>query len=382
MAPSSSITHSHSQAGQENNNSNHNNNNNNISSLQGSGAGAGTNSHHNPSEPGAHHQSGTSAWQHSLDELTSSSSPSSSAYKRMSHPVTSTNSTNSSSQHYSNRPEHPTPLSIALPLSNSRPSTNGSTAHHQINGPSGGSFSAGYLDQRRDTFHSLTHHNHHSNHTNGHSISNGYNNNSNVSWQTSSSSTNNIHDDTHHNHHTHHPQPIRPQSISYASHQHPLQMHLHNQHQQSSHHAASPTTPTSASQIGQDPTNTAAIMRRRRLSTASTSSKRGAGSSNNLRLQKAPNTPHHTRRFTTLISDQEPDTTYLWGYLLFFCTMVGFTVSMYALVASNYMPLTGNKTLDWIKKDSHYCMLVPITIPVTVLFVLFNWLGMKLFRHN
>ncbi|KAF9145872.1 hypothetical protein BGX30_006355 [Mortierella sp. GBA39] len=159
-------------------------------------------------------------------------------------------------------------------------------------------------------------------------------------------------------------------------------MHLHNQHQQSFHHVASPTTPTSASLTDQDPTNTAAIMRRRRLSTASTSSKRGAGSSNNLRPQKAPNTPHHTRRFTTLISDQEPDTTYLWGYLLFFCTMVGFTVSMYALVASNYMPLTGNKTLDWIKKDSHYCMLVPVTIPVTVLFVLFNWLGMKLFRHN
>ncbi|KAF9999189.1 hypothetical protein BGZ79_007193 [Entomortierella chlamydospora] len=94
------------------------------------------------------------------------------------------------------------------------------------------------------------------------------------------------------------------------------------------------------------------------------------------------NTPHHTRRFTTLISDQEPDTTYLWGYLLFFSTMIGFTVSMYALVASNYMPMTGNKTLDWIKQDSHYCMLVPITIPVTVLAVLFNWLGMKLFRHN
>ncbi|KAF9100090.1 hypothetical protein BGX29_001178 [Mortierella sp. GBA35] len=135
--------------------------------------------------------------------------------------------------------------------------------------------------------------------------------------------------------------------------------------------------------------DTAAIMRRRRLSSASASSKRGgagglgsAGSSSNNLRSKAPNTPHHTRRFTTLISDQEPDTTYLWGYLLFFSTMVGFTVCMYALVASNYMPLTGNKTLDWIKKDSHYCMLVPVTIPVTVLFVLFNWLGMKLFRHN
>lgn len=393
MAPSSSLTYSHSQAGQDNNNNINNNNsnsnnyssnnhssNNNDSSLQGIGAGAGTNSHHNPSES-ARPQPGTSAWQHSPDALTSSSSPSSSAYKRMSHPTTGNSSTNSSSQHYSNRQEHPTPLSIALPLSNSRPTTNGSSSHHHNNGPSGGSFSAGYLDQRRDTFPSLTHHNHHSNHTNGHSNGNGYSNNSSVSWQTYSSA-NNIHDDTHHNHHTHHPQPMRPQSISYATHQLPLQLHLHNQHQQSSHHAASPTTPISASLIDQDPTNTAAIMRRRRLSTASTSSKRGAGSSNNLRSQKAPNTPHHTRRFTTLISDQEPDTTYLWGYLLFFCTMVGFTVSMYALVASNYMPLTGNKTLDWIKKDSHYCMLVPVTIPVTVLFVLFNWLGMKLFRHN
>ncbi|KAF8927693.1 hypothetical protein BGZ58_010217 [Dissophora ornata] len=123
------------------------------------------------------------------------------------------------------------------------------------------------------------------------------------------------------------------------------------------------------------------MMRRRRLSTASTSSKQRMGSSANLR-SKAHNTPHHTRRFTTLISDQEPDTTYLWGYLLFFATVIGFTVSMYALVASNYMPMTGNKTLDWIKQDSHYCMLVPVTIPVTVLAVLFNWLGMKLFRHN
>ncbi|KAG0258735.1 hypothetical protein BG011_003107 [Mortierella polycephala] len=128
-------------------------------------------------------------------------------------------------------------------------------------------------------------------------------------------------------------------------------------------------------------------MRRRRLSTASSSSKQRLGSSASLR-SKAHNTPHHTRRFTTLISDQEPDTTYLWGYLLFFATMVGFTVSMYALVASKYMPMTGNKartlfvTLDWIMQDSHYCMLVPVTIPVTVLAVLFNWLGMKLFRHN
>ncbi|KAF9978735.1 hypothetical protein BGZ73_000745 [Actinomortierella ambigua] len=62
--------------------------------------------------------------------------------------------------------------------------------------------------------------------------------------------------------------------------------------------------------------------------------------------------------------------------------MIGFVVSMYALVVSNYMPETKNPILDWIKHDSHYCMLVPVTLPVTILAVLFNWLGMKLFRHN
>ncbi|KAF9979388.1 hypothetical protein BGZ65_006653 [Modicella reniformis] len=123
------------------------------------------------------------------------------------------------------------------------------------------------------------------------------------------------------------------------------------------------------------------MMRRRRLSTTSNSSKQRLGSTSKLR-PKAHHTPHHTHRFTTLISDEEPDATYLWGYLLFLSTMIGFTASMYALVASNYMPMTGNKILDWIKQDSHYCMLVPVTIPVTVLAVLFNWLGMKLFRHN
>lgn len=340
MAPSS-LTHLHT-TGQDTHN--------NIdSSLQGPGPGPGTSNTHQATDSGIHHhqQPGTSTW-YPIDALTSSS-PSSSAYKRLSHPVTSaTTSSTNTSQHYSTRQEHPTPLSIALPLSNSRTTINGSTPHHNNTPSGGGSFSAGYLDQRRDTFHTLSHHQN-STHTNGHiNNSNGYSNSS-ISWQTySANNNNNIHDDSHHNHHhahTHHPQPMRPQSISYANHQLPLQMHHHQQQQQQSSYHVSPTTPTSASIIDQDPASTnAAIMRRRRLSTASTSSKRGgAGSSNNLRAQKAPNTPHHTRRFTTLISDQEPDTTYIWGYLLFFCTMVGFTVSMYALVASNYMPLTGNK---------------------------------------
>ncbi|KAF9561846.1 hypothetical protein EC968_005443 [Mortierella alpina] len=214
------------------------------------------------------------------------------------------------------------PLSLALPLS-TRPTT-ASLGHTSLgySTPNGtpsatapSSLSAGYLEHRRDTFHSLTQ----LPSSSSASLQPLTNSNlsNNLSWANHSSALQ--HDD-----HTqgsvpapsHPPLHHRPPSLSYASQPH-----------------------TSASSpINAEATST----RRRRLSAASSSSKHRLGSSSNLR-SKAPNTPHHTRRFTTLISDQEPDTTYLWGYLLFFCTMIGFTLSMYALVASNYVPKTENK---------------------------------------
>ncbi|KAG0212537.1 hypothetical protein BGX28_006136 [Mortierella sp. GBA30] len=250
------------------------------------------------------------------------------------------------------------PLSLPLPLSSR---TNSGLSNGYSNGMPPASapsvLSTGYLEHRRDTFHSLTHL---PPSTSLNSLNTPHStsipdNNNNISW---ANHTAGIHVDDHPTPPlaSHPPLHQRPHSLSYANQQHT----------------------SSLSSLDAEATT-----RRRRLSTASSSSKHRLGSSSNSNIRsKAPNTPHHTRRFTTLISDQEPDTTYLWGYLLFFCTMVGFTLSMYALVASNYMPMTGNKTLDWIKQDSHYCMLVPVTIPVTVLAVLFNWLGMKLFRHN
>ncbi|KAG0242694.1 hypothetical protein BGX31_011689 [Mortierella sp. GBA43] len=195
----------------------------------------------------------------------------------------------------------PPPLSITLP---SRGNSYGNGVTSFPSGP----LSAGYLEQRRDrdTFHALSH-------TSSTSTSYQYLSNTNAYNNATF-----LQDDHQPPLSLHH----RPQSLSYANLQYPSF--------QSQHH-------TSLTSMGSDN-----AMRRRRLSTASSSSKQRHGSSSNLR-PKVHNTPHHTRRFTTLISDQEPDTTYLWGYLLFFFTMFGFTGSMYALVASNYMPMTGNK---------------------------------------
>lgn len=90
-----------------------------------------------------------------------------------------------------------------------------------------------------------------------------------------------------------------------------------------------------------------------------------------------------SRRNTNyFLISSEPDDTPLYGYLLLFATYVVFVCGMYATVVSKWMPITGNKYLDWIREDRYYSFLVPIMLPVTVFFVVINWFGMKFFRHN
>lgn len=70
------------------------------------------------------------------------------------------------------------------------------------------------------------------------------------------------------------------------------------------------------------------------------------------------------------------------GYLILIFTYIGFITSIYALVVSKFVPESGNELLDFIKRDEYYGVLVPLTVPVTLIAVIFNWMGMKFFRHN
>lgn len=74
--------------------------------------------------------------------------------------------------------------------------------------------------------------------------------------------------------------------------------------------------------------------------------------------------------------------TNILGYLLLITTYFIFLISMYAIVVSKWMPITGNKILDWIAQDTYYCYFIPMIIPVFLLTVIINWLGMKFFRQN
>ncbi|KAI8647915.1 phosphatidylinositol N-acetylglucosaminyltransferase subunit Y-domain-containing protein [Parasitella parasitica] len=108
-------------------------------------------------------------------------------------------------------------------------------------------------------------------------------------------------------------------------------------------------------------------------------------SNNNTLINNALNTTgqlNYARRMTMHLPETIPDTTYLYGYALLIVTLFVFTMSGYSIIASKYMPDTDNKILDWIKQDNYYCLLIPITAIVWIYWVLWNWMGMKFFRHN
>ncbi|KAG2179862.1 hypothetical protein INT43_003648 [Umbelopsis isabellina] len=92
--------------------------------------------------------------------------------------------------------------------------------------------------------------------------------------------------------------------------------------------------------------------------------------------------PLYSRRMTVHMPETAPDSTYLWGYALLLTTFVAFVVTVYVNVGTYFVPYTGNKFLDAIKDDDYYCLLVPITSIVFIYWVLWNWMGMKFFRHN
>lgn len=71
-----------------------------------------------------------------------------------------------------------------------------------------------------------------------------------------------------------------------------------------------------------------------------------------------------------------------WGYLLIALTGMFFLVTFYSLVLSKVLPTPGHPLFEWVAQDAYYTLLVPLLIPLTILTVFINWLGLKLFRHN
>ncbi|KAJ3366030.1 hypothetical protein GGF32_007530 [Allomyces javanicus] len=61
---------------------------------------------------------------------------------------------------------------------------------------------------------------------------------------------------------------------------------------------------------------------------------------------------------------------------------LGAAAFLYAAIISKVLPATGVWWLDAIRNDWYYCFLIPLMAPVSIFFLIWNWYGKKLFRHN
>ena len=80
----------------------------------------------------------------------------------------------------------------------------------------------------------------------------------------------------------------------------------------------------------------------------------------------------------------EDRSTFIWGVVLLLVSFAWFFVAMFAIVGTKLLPdgPTGVPVLDFLRGDWYYSLLVPLTIPVALVAIYLNWLGMKLFRHS
>lgn len=52
------------------------------------------------------------------------------------------------------------------------------------------------------------------------------------------------------------------------------------------------------------------------------------------------------------------------------------------VLGSKFLPRTGNPLVDFISKDWYYSLLLPMSVPVTLVGLYLNWLALKFFKHN
>jgi len=79
---------------------------------------------------------------------------------------------------------------------------------------------------------------------------------------------------------------------------------------------------------------------------------------------------------------EENSMTQTIGYCLIGFSALLFIGVFYAMLIAPLIGSTGHIILDFIQSDSFYCCLLPLMIPVSMMFTYVNWVSMKFFRHS
>ena len=70
------------------------------------------------------------------------------------------------------------------------------------------------------------------------------------------------------------------------------------------------------------------------------------------------------------------------GYMLLAASGLFLLVNLCTIVLAKLLPLSDRPWIAAVQRDDYYCLLLPLLLPVALVGIYANWLGMKLFRHN
>ncbi|KAH8116896.1 hypothetical protein DFH11DRAFT_1578045 [Phellopilus nigrolimitatus] len=70
------------------------------------------------------------------------------------------------------------------------------------------------------------------------------------------------------------------------------------------------------------------------------------------------------------------------GHVLIIASALFLLVGCYAVLFSAFLPLTGIYLLDILAQDTHYKYFVVLVVPMTVYFVIANWVGWQYYRNS
>ncbi|KIM87007.1 hypothetical protein PILCRDRAFT_294821 [Piloderma croceum F 1598] len=70
------------------------------------------------------------------------------------------------------------------------------------------------------------------------------------------------------------------------------------------------------------------------------------------------------------------------GHVIIALSAVYFVFASYAILFSAFLPLTGVYVLDVLAQDTHYKYFVMLIIPMSIYFVIANWVGWQYYRNS
>jgi hypothetical protein len=76
------------------------------------------------------------------------------------------------------------------------------------------------------------------------------------------------------------------------------------------------------------------------------------------------------------------ETLELWGYVILCGSISVALFTLHSALLSKFIPPIGIEALDLFREDYYYCALIPLTVPVFLLWWFLRFICLELFKNN